>query len=358
MVTHGDAIILRSRLTILLACVLLCAVTTPTARAENLFPKHLDARSQKAIDTGLQYLAKTQGQDGNWNGTPDTAAYPVTMTSLAGLAFLANGNTPSRGPYAENVKRAELWLIANARPSGIITNAAEENGRPMYGHGFSLLFLSSVYGMETDPRTREALKKVINDAITLTAKGQSALGGWTYFPGGGDEGSVTITQMQGLRAASNAGFTVPKGTIEAAVKYLERCRTPDNGIMYSAAGPPGARLAISAAAIACLYNAGEYDSRLAEGCLEFVWKQFEINRDQWTKGGGHDFYTHFYAAQAFYQAGDKYWDPYFPRTRDQLMKMQKADGTWDGDGIGPIYGTSISLIILQLPYKFVPIYQR
>src|SRR3954468_23388049 len=123
MVTHGDAIILRSRLTILLACVLLCAVTTPTARAENLFPKHLDARSQKAIDTGLQYLAKTQGQDGNWNGTPDTAAYPVTMTSLAGLAFLANGNTPSRGPYAENVKRAELWLIANARPSGIITNA-------------------------------------------------------------------------------------------------------------------------------------------------------------------------------------------------------------------------------------------
>ncbi len=328
------------------------------AADDQLYPKHLDVRTQKSIQAGLDYLAKTQGQDGNWNATPDAIAYPTSMAALAGMAFLANGNTPSRGPYADNVRRCELWLIGNARPSGIITDPAEGNGRPMYGHGFSLLFLSSVYGMETDARTRDALKKVINGAVTLTARAQSNLGGWTYTPGGGDEGSVTVTQMQGLRAASNAGFTVPKGTIENAVRYLERCKTPENGIMYSAGtgGPP--RLPISAAAIATLYNAGEYDSRLADGCLEYVWGQFELSKDQWSKGAGHDYYTHLYAAQAFYQAGDKYWDDYFPRVREQLLKMQKPDGSWDGDGIGPIYGTSIALTILQLPYKFVPIYQR
>ena len=40
------------------------------------------------------------------------------------------------------------------------------------------------------------------------------------------------------------------------------------------------------------------------------------------------------------------------------MKMQNANGSWDGDGIGPVYGAAIACIILQLPYKFLPIYQR
>jgi hypothetical protein len=161
-----------------------------------------------------------------------------------------------------------------------------------------------------------------------------------------------------LRAASNAGFTVPKGVIEAAVSYLEKCKTPEGGIQYSLASATGPRLAISAAAVATLYNAGQYDSKLANDCMNYVWGQFALTTGQWSKGTGHEFYTHLYAAQAFYQAGDKYWDVYFPQTRDQLLQMQGSDGSWNGDGIGPIYGTSIGLIILQLPYKFLPIYQR
>ncbi|HEX4796990.1 MAG TPA: prenyltransferase/squalene oxidase repeat-containing protein [Humisphaera sp.] len=326
-------------------------------RAEELYPKHLDARTQASIKRGLDWLAKTQAPEGNWTASQDATTYPTSMVSLAGMAFLSGGNTPSRGTYADNVKHAELWLMGNARPSGVITDASEGNGRPMHGHGFSLLFLASVYGMETDPRTRDTLKVVITNAISLTARGQSPLGGWTYMPGGGDEGSVTVTQMQGLRAASNAGFLVPKSTIEGAVKYLEICKTPENGIKYSAASSPQPRLPISAAAVATLYNAGDYDSPLADACLKYVWEQFKQRQDVWTKGGGHDFYAHLYAAQAFYQAGDKYWDVYFPKVREQLLSMQQPDGSWNGE-IGPVYATSIALIILQLPYKLVPIYQR
>jgi hypothetical protein len=325
--------------------------------ADELYPKHVDARTQAAIKRGLDWLAHNQSPDGNWTGSQDGTTYPTSMVSLAGMAFLSNGNTPSRGPYADNVKRAELWLMSNARPNGIITDPAEANGRPMHGHGFSLLFLASVYGMETDPRTRESLKTVITKAIDLTSRGQSSLGGWTYIPGSGDEGSVTVTQMQGLRAASNAGFVVPRSTVERAVKYLEVCKTPENGIKYSAASAPQARLPISAAAVATLYNAGEYDSPLAEACLKYVWGEFKRGEHGWSKGGGHDYYAHLYAAQAFYQAGDKYWDDYFPKVRDQLLAMQQPDGSFPGE-IGPVYTTSIALIILQLPYKLVPIFQR
>ena len=202
------------------AILVMLAVAFP-CRADDLYPKHINAETQRSIQRGLDYLAKTQAQDGNWSSSGDGEAYPTVVTALAGMAFLANGNTPSRGPYAENVQKAVLYLLSNVRPSGLITDSSEGLGRPMYGHGFALLFLASTYGMETDIRTRDAMKKAINGAIDLTAKGQSAAGGWTYTPGGGDEGSVTVTQMQGLRAASNAGFSVPKGTIEAAVQYLE-----------------------------------------------------------------------------------------------------------------------------------------
>jgi hypothetical protein len=348
------------RLTIIaaLAFAFIARAAAPAAAAEELYPKHVNAKVQTAVVKGLDFLAKTQGPDGNWPNTQDGSAYPISMTALAGMAFLANGNTTTRGPYAENVSRVVQYLVAHSKAGGIITGPGQEQGRPMYGHGFALMFLASVYGMETDPKTRENMRKVIVAAIDLTARGQSNIGGWTYVPGGGDEGSVTVTQIQALRAAHNAGFTVPKGVIEESVRYLERCRAPEGGIVYSFGSGGGARLAISCAAVATLYNAGDYDSKLADDCLHYVWNQLKGAEGDWTSSFGHGFYAHLYASQAFYQAGDEYWDDYFPRTRDSLLKRQGPDGSWDGDGVGTVFGTSVALTILQLPYKFLPIYQR
>lgn len=326
-----------------------------SAREDEILPKHITPPTQAAIKKGLEYLAKSQSQDGSFTSGREGGAYPVAMTALAGMAFLANGNTTSRGPYADNVARIVEYLSSNVQSSGLITGPSQEQGYSMYGHGFALMFLSSCYGMETDDRMRGRMKKIIVDAIKLTSSASSN-GGWCYTPGTGDEGSVTVTQMQGLRAASNAGFTVPKGTIEGAVRYLERCKTAEGGICYSLGSGGDTRLPISAAAIATLYNAGEYDSKLAESCLAYVSTQFDAQKGSFNKGGN-DFYTHLYASQAFYQAGDKYWDKYFPGARDQLLKMQNANGSWQGD-IGETFGTSIALIVLQLPYKYLPIYQR
>ncbi len=227
----------------------------------------------------------------------------------------------------------------------------------MHGHGFALMYLASVYGMLTKESLRDATKAAVIAGVELTSRGQSSAGGWTYIPGSGDEGSVTVTQVQALRAAHNSGFLVPRGTIDEAVRYIERCSTPEGGIMYSLGSGGGARLSISAAAVATLYNAGEYDAPVAKRCLDYVWDRFQ-GGDRWNKDG-HGFYCQLYAAQAFYLSGDEYWDKYFPDVRDLLITRQsKADGSWDGDGIGKTYGTAIALIILQLPYKFLPVYQR
>src|SRR5581483_7502449 len=205
-----------------LVSVLICF---PTFAADELLPKFITPQTQKAIKNGLDYLAKQQGPDGNFPNSPDGAEYAATMTSLAGMALLANGNTSTRGPYADNVRHVEEFIMASANPNGLICTPPEFNGRSMYGHGFGLLFLSSAYGMETDEKVRARMRTIITNGIDLTCRAQCR-GGWTYVPGGGDEGSVTITQMQALRAAQNAGFLVPKGTVEAATNYLEQCQNP------------------------------------------------------------------------------------------------------------------------------------
>lgn len=328
----------------------------------NLLPKHFDERTQKSIEAGLAFLANNQTSDGSFRNARDGATYPVTMTSLAGMAFIAGGNTTSRGPYADNVKKAVRYLLAQANPSTGIIAAGNENGRTMYPHGFAMLFLSSVYGMESNEAIRDRMKTVIEKGIKLIGSAQSNLGGWYYTPNSGDEGSVTVTQLQALRAAHNAGFVVPEDVIERAIQYLEMCRTPEGGIRYSFNSGNSTRLPISAAALPCIYSTGDYESEMAEACLEYVFRSYCLNGNDksWNKNGGHDFYGHYYAAQAFYQAGDEYWDVYFPVARDQLINMQGqgGEGAWNGDGVGPIYGTSMALTILQLPYKYLPIYQR
>src|ERR1700733_8633360 len=99
----------RRRTILLLICAAFFLARSPLCLAQDeLLPKHINARAQRSIKAGLDYLAKTQTQDGNWTGTPDTIAYPTAMAGLAGMAFLAHGDTPSRGPYADNIHRLEL----------------------------------------------------------------------------------------------------------------------------------------------------------------------------------------------------------------------------------------------------------
>ena len=326
------------------------------AADKEVLPKHLTPEAIKAVGKGLDYLASIQSDDGSWI-TGGGQQFPVAMTGLAGTAFLAHGNTPTRGKYSRNVQGTAEFLVRCSTPSGLITGPSQDGGIPMHGHGFALMFLASVYGMITKESLRQKVKVAIRRAITLTSQGQSADGGWTYIPGGGDEGSVTVTQVQALRACHNAGFLVPRSVIEESVKYLDKCKTPEGGIQYSLRSATGPMIAISAAAVATLYNAGEFDGPIAEDCLKYVWGQFRAH-EGFSKGGGHDFYTHLYAAQGFYMKGDEYWDKYFPTARDQLLAMQQPDGSWQGDGVGQVYGTSIAAIILQLPFKFLPVFQR
>jgi len=286
--------------------------------------------------------------------------YPVSMTSLAALALLANGNTATQGPYSPQVSRAADFVLKSANPeSGLIAQPVEES-KSMYGHGFSMLFLGQLLGVEDDPDRQERIAVVLRKAVVLTGKAQSNLGGWYYTPNDNtDEGSVTITQIQGLRSCRNAGIAVPKTVIDRAMGYLEKSRLPDGGIAYRVGlTEGGSRPPITAAAVACWYNAGMYDHPSAVKALEYCKQKIPIGGSAGRYLWGHYFYAHLYMSQIMWLSGESNWNGYYPKMRDQLLSLQNEDGSWMGDGVGQTYGTAIALVILQIPYNYLPILQR
>ena len=238
-------------------------------------------------------------------------------------------------------------------PNGLIT-AMQEEQRPMFGHGYATMYLAEIYGMEEDLKRQRKLHGVLSRAVKLTARSQSSYGGWLYAPDdNGDEGAVTITQVQALRACRNAGIAVPTKVINKAVKYVVDSANPDGGIRYRVTNSGGGRPPITAAACAVLYNAGQYDHPVAEKALKFARRKLSISNS-----GSHHFYAHLYLSQALYQRGGKDWDEYYAKAANWLKRQQRADGSWQGDYVGTTYGTAIALTILQLPYSHLPIYQR
>lgn len=356
-VRHSGGAAILFRFALLVSVGLWSTVERAVAQGVNLRPRHVDEGTEKAIHRGLEYLARTQDRQGAWRNAGTYGTYPVAMTSLAALAMLMSGSTSTEGPYAEHVDRAANYVLSAARQNGLIASPLEE-ARSMYGHGYSMLFLGELHGMEANVERAEQIAKVLRKGIQLSAASQSADGGWIYTPdSGGDEGSVTITQVQALRSCRNAGLAVPKRVIDNAMRYLDLSMRPDGGIAYRARQFGGSRPPITAAAVVCWYNAGQYDHPNAAKALAYCKANIGLGPDRMGVAG-HYYYAHLYYAQARYLSGDPDWDAYFPKMRDYLLSQQSEEGWWEGDSVGRVYGTAVALIILQLPYNNLPIMQR
>jgi hypothetical protein len=333
---------------------------------------------QETTKKGLDWLAANQHKvEGYW--AANGGQYPASMTALAGMCFLMEGSTLKDGKYSANLRKAVEWFLKRAQPNGLLANTSDqaELSRYMYGQGFGTMFLACVYGEEDDEKRRKELEKVLKEAVKFIGKAQTNRGGWGYVSAADgsdfDEGSVTITQLQALRAARNAGIEVPKSIIDKAVKYLKDCTTPRGGIIYSLAqGGPVAgaeRAPLTAAAVACSFSSGDYSSEYAKKWLKYCRDNIPIGRGRLQ----HDEYQSYYLSQAVFILGEDGYQKLFPDTKGEdtlswskyrssmfeyIKSNQSKDGFWNSGNIGPVYTTSINLTILQLEKGTLPIYQR
>jgi hypothetical protein len=309
----------------------------------------LDVNTRAAVDKGLAWLAK--------NATPGASTEggdSIAIMSLAGLALLADGSLPNDGRYGRESANLLEYVLKNCQESGLI--AAPNNSQPMYGHGFATLYLAEAYGMSP----RNDVGEKLHNAIRLIVNTQQpGVGGWRYqaLPNDSDI-SVTICQIMALRAARNAGVKVPNSTIDAAVQYVRKSQEPDGGFRY-VLNSGGSAYPRSAAGVACLYY-----TRTGNAFAEEIKRGIDYLKARTPGAGrgmdseGNFYYGNYYATQAMFMYGGTPWEGYWPAIRTTLLGRQdKATGNWSGE-TGPIYATSMALIMLQVPNRLLPILQK
>jgi hypothetical protein len=307
-----------------------------------------------SVSRGLAALAQLQEPDGS-------IGQGAGITALAGMDFLSGGHTPLSGGYKDASAGCLRYVLEAQDP---LTGYLGGDFGNMYAHGFATLYLAEVYGMSGEPKVRRALEA----ALDLIFSAQNSEGGWRYQPIPVDADiSATICQVMAIRAAFNIGIGGEEAqeAIGRAVEYVRRCANPDGSFTYMAGGgqfgtegPQGVPRA--AAGSMCLIGAGINDvirDPVLGPALTFLRSHVEAH----LKGGGHWYwYGQYYASQAmFHSPIESDWKRYWDLAAPTIIGHQDASGYWSQpDSYGPAYGTSMALIILQIPNNYLPIFQR
>ncbi len=331
--------------------------------------------SAAAIEQGLAWLAANQTAAGNWESND------LGLVGVGALAFLANGHMPGVGKYGDNVERALAFIVANAKPSGLL-NMADQR-RDMYNHGLATFVLGQAYGMTNDPRIGRALDK----ALKLIARMQGPGGGWGYVakPEDGDL-SLCVMQAKALRSAVDSGLEIPSEVIDRAIARVRLHYHPKHGKRNApeaelkqgpgqftyAVGGGNATVAMAAAGVICLQEFGQYEDWRIPKSMEPVTKAIAAAKPQPQHNGQMPFdaYTLNYVGQSLYQVGGTGWREHYPKLRDSLVASQRRDpknpaidGSWDAGGHvggkpGTLYGTAVAVFVLAIPNRYLPILQE
>lgn len=335
-------------------CLLVLLLAAPLAATD--FNDVMQPQAEAALKRGLAYLAQTQRPDGSWS----IRAPPCTgLVAISMMGFLGAGHVPGSGEYGPVVAKAIDYIIKNAQPSGMLYQDWMGTGGPMYHHGLATLALAEAWGQSEDPRLRDTLKR----AVDLICNCQNQRGGWRYQPTISDDDlSVTVMQLMALRAAKDAGIEVPKDVIDAGIEYVKSCHNgrgqgKDGGFAYGPGGDSG--FARTGAGVTSLQVAGSYRaSEVSEGVAYLLNFRPLGTQDP----GGFLYYGFYYATMGIYQAqsigpwGRTAWAKWEPAMTNYLVQNQRPDGSWAGD-YEP-FETAIANVILTIPCRYLPIYQR
>ena len=333
-------------------CSVYCSAVAqaPATGAGEAVPRDV----REIYDRGLQYLATTQSEDGDWKG--GAAEQGPGVTGMALMVFLASGEDPNFGLYSNHVRKALRSIIGQQNAgTGIM-------GSSMYHHGFAMLALAEAYGTVDDrnlwkgsePNRRsigQALELAVRAAVTSQKK--NSYGGWRYSPDSNDaDTSVSGAVLVGLLAARNAGIEVPDESIDKAIAYYTQM-TSDSGQVAYAGGFGGFDESFARISIATLVYAVARRKDLPQykATLKYLTERLETPAQNYPE------YTRYYQSQALFQGDVETWEKWNKLLIRQLKSSQAADGSIKGQ-FGPAVGTSLSLLALALNYRFLPIYER
>lgn len=318
-----------------------------------------DVRNE-ALKKARVFLASKQNKDGSFPINPDKLMggdpYTVGMTAIAVFALL--GDEDQR----EAIEKAVGFLINSMDKKGYIRIDKRTEHAPFFEHALATQAMTEVWTKDKDGKFLKdkdlsaALKGKVQMAVQWIVSSQIENGGWTYSPSSNvDEAFGTALQLDALRTVREAGLDVPEKVTQKAVAYLKQHAVKGGGFRCK----PGWKVSYegSATIAAVLLTADEADAKETKQGMTYLrtktvkevlrWLSEKEGKSVWM-GGGIQLSGLFYAALAYRRSGDAdLQKEYFPAMTEELLKNQKADGSWSGL-YGDVYGTAFTAWLLSI----------
>ena len=377
--------------------IMMVAVVALSIFASNSFSQEpssdvLDSKQWQQVDESVEnallWLASKQQRNGAFptlpNGQPG-------VTALCVMAFVSHGHVPGEGPYGAQLQKAVEFIVSCQKENGLIAltaprgptisrnvGARVSNTTP-YNHAMSALLLSEVYSMGQVNQIEsidDTIAKALEATLTMQRwpkKGEEEIGGWRYLRTKYAQADLSVSgwQLMFLRSAKNAGFEVPKESIDDAVKFIRGCYRPNYEVFLLHATDEDCRSrGMAGAGILALAHAGLHDSpeakKAGDWILENDFKKYNhvnvYGKPDWPDDRYH--YSAFNCTQAMYQLGGAYWEKFYPPMVDVLTQNQREDGSWPAEShffdgrFGNAYTTALAVMALGAPNQLLPIFQR
>jgi hypothetical protein len=328
------------------------------------------AESEAAVERGLAWLAAHQGAEGNWGlnrlncqGHSCDAAGQVrsdaAATGLALMAMLGAGHAPKRGSHAAAVERGIRWLIAHQKPTGDFSGDGDSQ---MYAHALATIALCEAFAMSGEASLRAPAARALNFIVEAQEPNS---GGWRYTPRSGGDTSVVGWQLMALKSGEMAGLAIPAETYVRASRWLDSVRSGPEKSRYVYQPGRSVTPAMTAEALLCRQYLGmkRQDSAMAAGGAYLL-----ANAPEWKTRNSYYWY---YATQVMYHLQGEPWQAWNGKLRDMLVTSQAKDGasagSWHtqtpsndkwGERGGRLYETALSLLMLEVYYRHLPLYRQ
>jgi hypothetical protein len=333
---------------------------------------------EKAVVKTLDWFAATQNPDGSWGKT-----WPCGMTGLVLLSFYGHCETVDSPKYGDKIMKAISYLLdVGAKNNGFFTTKIGSNHHCVYEHGIACYAMGETYsfsklGNREMPGLRESFEKGVEIIINNQQDDGDNAGNWAYKEGsphyakyGREDMSVTGWQFQALRAAEHTSLKISglKGAMKRTADYLERRSQPEGGIGHKGAKRGGAYSQYTMTGIGALglQTLGGGSSSVVTKALKFIMSEADKDPLDWKKNG--ELYCWYYNTQAVFQRGGKDWDKWNGMFRDQVLKNQKADGTYNPEsaeyagatssgagGDANIYRSALCTLMLEVYYRYLKV---
>lgn len=342
-----------------------------TSRAELGAKFGATPESEDAVEAALKWLAAHQKTDGSWSfdlsqqpcggrcshsqqSVAESARPATAATGLALLAFLGAGYSHHEGLYADNVRRGLYFLREASRESQF---GLDLQSGSMYGHGIAMLAISEAMAMTRyQGKTDSDLFSLTQRGSYFTTAAQHSQGGWRYVPGSPGDMTVTAWQVLSLISAQHGGVVLPTNTLSRSEEFVRRLSKQNAyEFGYQTTTPEPTTTAVGLCLL--LY--------LGQSPRETL---FGNSLDRMTKRGPRrtDVYHDYYATLALHHARHRDWASWHVPLRDHLVKTQATEGheagSWHfadrhGDVGGRLYTTAMAAMILEVYYRYLPLYQ-